>query len=122
MAEIDFPAEIRALRSTHASIEQVTDVDALRAEIAELSDEQLEQIAGGYQGTAPHPAKQIAAIAGITTLAAGALGAAGYGIYRLASHKHHDPQPQPSAPVNPNAPRQPRPWQIGGEQEPRTNP
>jgi peptide chain release factor 2 len=38
MAEIDFPAEIRALRSTHASIEQVTDVDALRAEIAELSD------------------------------------------------------------------------------------
>ncbi|WP_136609660.1 peptide chain release factor 2 [Sinomonas albida] len=38
MAEIDFPAEIRALRSTHASIEQVTDVEALRAEIAELSE------------------------------------------------------------------------------------
>jgi peptide chain release factor 2 len=38
MADIDFPAEIRALRATHASIEQVTDVDSLRAEIAELSE------------------------------------------------------------------------------------
>ncbi|KHL04983.1 peptide chain release factor 2 [Sinomonas humi] len=38
MAEIDFPAEIRALRNTHDSIEQVTDVDALRKEIAELSE------------------------------------------------------------------------------------
>ncbi|WP_138442521.1 peptide chain release factor 2 [Sinomonas susongensis] len=38
MAEIDFPAEIRALRNTHDSIEQVTDVDALRREISELSE------------------------------------------------------------------------------------
>ncbi len=38
MAEIDFPTEIRALRGTHASIEQVTDVESLRAEIAELSE------------------------------------------------------------------------------------
>ncbi|GAA2198082.1 peptide chain release factor 2 [Sinomonas flava] len=38
MAEIDFPAEIRALRATHDSIEQVTDVESLRAEIAELSE------------------------------------------------------------------------------------
>jgi peptide chain release factor 2 len=38
MADIDFPAEIRALRATHSSIEQVTDVASLRAEIAELSE------------------------------------------------------------------------------------
>ncbi|MFJ3956463.1 peptide chain release factor 2 [Arthrobacter sp. NPDC090010] len=38
MAEIDFPAEIRALRATYDSIAQVTDVDALRKEIAELSE------------------------------------------------------------------------------------
>ncbi|BCW59425.1 peptide chain release factor 2 [Arthrobacter sp. StoSoilB20] len=39
MAEIDFPAEIRALRATYSSIENVTDVDALKAEIAELSEQ-----------------------------------------------------------------------------------
>jgi peptide chain release factor 2 len=39
MAEIDFPAEIRALRSTYNSIEQVSDVDALKAEIADLSEQ-----------------------------------------------------------------------------------
>jgi peptide chain release factor 2 len=39
MAEIDFPAEIRALRSTYSSIEQVSDVDALKAEIADLSEQ-----------------------------------------------------------------------------------
>ncbi|MCA4132234.1 peptide chain release factor 2 [Arthrobacter sp. M4] len=39
MAEIDFPAEIRALRATYRSIEDVSDVDALRAEIAELSEQ-----------------------------------------------------------------------------------
>ncbi|MFP3578306.1 peptide chain release factor 2 [Arthrobacter sp. fls2-241-R2A-200] len=39
MAEIDFPAEIRALRGTYMSIENVTDVDALKAEIAELSEQ-----------------------------------------------------------------------------------
>ncbi|GAB3283641.1 peptide chain release factor 2 [Sinomonas notoginsengisoli] len=38
MADIDFPAEIRALRATHASIEQVTDVESLRGEIAQLSE------------------------------------------------------------------------------------
>lgn len=39
MADIDFPAEIRALRATYGSIENVTDVDALKAEIAELSEQ-----------------------------------------------------------------------------------
>ncbi len=39
MAEIDFPAEIRALRATYSSIENVTDIDALKAEIAELSEQ-----------------------------------------------------------------------------------
>jgi peptide chain release factor 2 len=39
MAEIDFPAEIRALRATYSSIENVTDVEALKAEIAELSEQ-----------------------------------------------------------------------------------
>ncbi|AFR29701.1 peptide chain release factor 2 [Arthrobacter sp. Rue61a] len=39
MAEIDFPAEIRALRATYSSIENVTDVDALKTEIAELSEQ-----------------------------------------------------------------------------------
>lgn len=38
MAEIDFPAEIRALRSTFASIEQVSDVAAIKEDIAELSE------------------------------------------------------------------------------------
>ena len=38
MAEIDFPAEIRALRATYDSIAQVSDVDSLRREIAELSE------------------------------------------------------------------------------------
>jgi peptide chain release factor 2 len=37
VATVDFPAEIRALRQTYASIHEVTDVDRLRAEIAELS-------------------------------------------------------------------------------------
>ena len=39
MAEIDFSAEIRALRSTYTSIEQVSDVEKLKAEIAELSEQ-----------------------------------------------------------------------------------
>ena len=39
MAEIDFSAEIRALRSTYSSIEQVSDVDRLKADIAELSEQ-----------------------------------------------------------------------------------
>lgn len=38
MAQIDFPAEIRALRSTYRSIEQVSDVEKLKEEIAELSE------------------------------------------------------------------------------------
>lgn len=38
MAEIDFPAEIRALRATYESIESVSDVDAIKADIAELSE------------------------------------------------------------------------------------
>ncbi|MBF4993637.1 peptide chain release factor 2 [Arthrobacter gandavensis] len=38
MAEIDFPAEIRALRSTFASIEDVSDVAAMKEDIAELSE------------------------------------------------------------------------------------
>ena len=39
MATIDFPAEIAQLRSTYSSIEKVSDVDALRADIAELSEQ-----------------------------------------------------------------------------------
>lgn len=39
MAEIDFPAEIRALRATYRSIEDVSDVEAIKAEIAELSEQ-----------------------------------------------------------------------------------
>src|SRR5918996_4011440 len=38
MAQIDFSAEIRALRATYTSIENVTDVEALKEEIAELSE------------------------------------------------------------------------------------
>jgi peptide chain release factor 2 len=38
MAEIDFPAEIRALRATYESIESVSDVAAIKADIAELSE------------------------------------------------------------------------------------
>ncbi|MFF2315694.1 peptide chain release factor 2 [Arthrobacter sp. NPDC058097] len=38
MAQIDFAAEIRALRGTYTSIEKVTDVEALKEEIAELSE------------------------------------------------------------------------------------
>src|SRR6478736_2171012 len=38
MANIDFSAEIRALRATYESIERVSDVDALREDIAELSE------------------------------------------------------------------------------------
>src|ERR671921_1886301 len=38
MANIDFAAEIRALRGTYTSIEKVTDVEALKEEIAELSE------------------------------------------------------------------------------------
>ncbi|MDP5227264.1 MULTISPECIES: peptide chain release factor 2 [Arthrobacter] len=38
MAETDFPAEIRALRATYDSIAQVTDIDSLRRDIAELSE------------------------------------------------------------------------------------
>ncbi|MFV0458814.1 MAG: peptide chain release factor 2 [Actinomycetales bacterium] len=39
MAAVDFPSEIRALRQTLESIEQVTDLDALRATIADLSEQ-----------------------------------------------------------------------------------
>ena len=39
MATIDFPAEIAQLRSTYSSIEQVSDITALKAEIAELSEQ-----------------------------------------------------------------------------------
>ncbi|GAB2698583.1 peptide chain release factor 2 [Thalassiella azotivora] len=39
MAAVDFPAEIRALRQTLASITEVSDLDALRAQIAELSEQ-----------------------------------------------------------------------------------
>ena len=39
VAAIDFPAEIRALRQTLESIEQVTDLAALRAVIADLSEQ-----------------------------------------------------------------------------------
>ncbi|MBE4719565.1 MULTISPECIES: peptide chain release factor 2 [unclassified Pseudarthrobacter] len=38
MATIDFSAEIRALRATYTSIEQVSDVEALKEDIAELSE------------------------------------------------------------------------------------
>ncbi|MFD5276816.1 peptide chain release factor 2 [Pseudarthrobacter sp. NPDC058362] len=38
MANIDFSAEIRALRATYESIERVTDIDALKEDIAELSE------------------------------------------------------------------------------------
>ncbi|HEV7168918.1 MAG TPA: peptide chain release factor 2 [Micrococcaceae bacterium] len=39
MAEIDFSAEIRALRATYDSIERVSEVDALKEEIEDLSDQ-----------------------------------------------------------------------------------
>src|SRR6478672_4918582 len=38
MANIDFPAEIRALRATYASIVNVSNVEALKEDIAELSE------------------------------------------------------------------------------------
>ena len=38
MAQIDFSAEIRALRATYTSIENVTNVEALKEDIAELSE------------------------------------------------------------------------------------
>ena len=96
----------------------LTELEASKQAIAELNDEQLEQIAGGVL---PHPAKQVAAVAGLTVATGGVLTAMGYGIYRLAkaNHKH---EPQPSSPVNPNAPRDPRPWQVGGEQDPTRHP
>ncbi|WP_026550491.1 peptide chain release factor 2 [Arthrobacter sp. Br18] len=39
MAATDFPAEIRALRAKYVSIEQVSDVEGIRKDIAELSEE-----------------------------------------------------------------------------------
>ncbi|MFC5998100.1 peptide chain release factor 2 [Quadrisphaera sp. GCM10027208] len=39
MAAVDFSAEIRNLRATFGSIREVTDLDRLRAEIAELSEQ-----------------------------------------------------------------------------------
>ncbi|WP_298805628.1 peptide chain release factor 2 [uncultured Pseudokineococcus sp.] len=39
MAAVDFPAEIRDLRTTYGSIRDVTDVEALRATIRELSEQ-----------------------------------------------------------------------------------
>ncbi|MFD1211021.1 peptide chain release factor 2 [Arthrobacter sp. GCM10027362] len=39
MAEIDFPAEIRALRATYDSIEAVSDVETIRKDIAVLSEQ-----------------------------------------------------------------------------------
>ena len=39
MASLDFPAEISALRSTFASIEAVSDVDTIKRDIAELSQQ-----------------------------------------------------------------------------------
>ncbi|MDR4533191.1 peptide chain release factor 2 [Glutamicibacter sp. PS] len=39
MAHTDFPAEIRALRATYASIEEVSDVAQMKADIAMLSEE-----------------------------------------------------------------------------------
>ncbi|WP_430867397.1 peptide chain release factor 2 [Demequina aurantiaca] len=41
MAAIDFPAEISALRATFAQIEAVSNPDALRAKVAELSDQAM---------------------------------------------------------------------------------
>lgn len=38
MASIDFSAEIKTLRSTYSSIEEVSNVDAIKASIAELSE------------------------------------------------------------------------------------
>ena len=38
MANIDFSAEIRALRATYESIERVSEVEALKEDIAELSE------------------------------------------------------------------------------------
>lgn len=39
MADIDFPAELRALRATYDSIERVIDADSLRKDIAVLSEQ-----------------------------------------------------------------------------------
>ncbi|SDQ72736.1 peptide chain release factor 2 [Quadrisphaera sp. DSM 44207] len=39
MAAVDLPAEISSLRSTYEAIRQVSDVDALRATVAELSEQ-----------------------------------------------------------------------------------
>ena len=39
MATTDFPAEIRALRAKYQSIEQVSDVEGMRKDIEELSEE-----------------------------------------------------------------------------------
>lgn len=39
MASIDFPAEIKTLRSTYASIAQVSDIEALKKSISSLSQE-----------------------------------------------------------------------------------
>ena len=39
MANTDFPAEIRSLRATFAAIEEVSDVDQIKADIAVLSEE-----------------------------------------------------------------------------------
>jgi peptide chain release factor 2 len=39
MADPDFSAEIRALRATYASIEQVSEVERIKADIAELSEQ-----------------------------------------------------------------------------------
>ncbi|MEE1622174.1 peptide chain release factor 2 [Zafaria sp. J156] len=38
MAATDFPAEIRDLRSTYASIEAVTDIETIKADVARLSE------------------------------------------------------------------------------------
>lgn len=39
MAKTDFSAEIRTLRSTFSSIEDVSDVDQIKADIVTLSEE-----------------------------------------------------------------------------------
>ncbi len=39
MAAVDFPAEIKSLRTTYESIVEVSDLAALRARIQELSDQ-----------------------------------------------------------------------------------
>ncbi|PZO71021.1 MAG: peptide chain release factor 2 [Kocuria palustris] len=39
MATTDFPAEISSLRSTYSSITEVVDIDALRAEVAQLNEQ-----------------------------------------------------------------------------------